>query len=58
MSTEEDVKKYLLGIIPDIGYGEDPIGFLIASHAAIRHDNKELRDRVEQLESIVENNNQ
>ena len=37
-STEElRVVEYLHKLMPDIGAGSDPIGFLIASHAALRH---------------------
>jgi len=34
---EKRVAKYLTGITPGIGAGGDPIGFLIASHAALRN---------------------
>ncbi len=35
-ADEKRVVKYLAEIIPDVGAGDDPIGFLIASHAALR----------------------
>ncbi len=31
-SDEKRVCAYLEEIIPDIGYGDDPVGFLITSH--------------------------
>ena len=38
------VKKYIVDLT-GIGYGDDPIGFLIASHAALVHERMELKAR-------------
>ncbi|GAA0267462.1 hypothetical protein LNAOJCKE_3020 [Methylorubrum aminovorans] len=35
-ADEMRVVGYLLEIAPDVGAGDDPIGFLIASHSAMR----------------------
>lgn len=35
-ADEMRVVEYLIEITPDIGAGDDPIGFLIASHSAMR----------------------
>lgn len=35
-ATEDRVGNYILSIQDEIGYGDDPVGFLIASHAALR----------------------
>lgn len=43
---EQRVVDYLLKVMPDIGAGDDPIGFLIASHAAIHHSNAALRKTI------------
>lgn len=40
---EDRVCKYLQEIAPEVGCGLDPIGFLIASHAALREDLKVLK---------------
>lgn len=37
---EERVCAYLEEIAPDIGCGDDPIGFLIASHACLVAERK------------------
>ena len=56
---ERRVCAYLQTLMPDIGCGDDPIGFLIASHAAIRQDRegiieKEIYSRIELWRSSVE----
>lgn len=42
---EQRVVDYLRSLMPDIGAGDDPIGFLIASHQALselrRHGDRE-----------------
>lgn len=46
-ALEDEVKKYLLKITNnEIGYGENPIGFLIASHAAIKYDVEKWMEEV------------
>jgi len=42
-ASELKVVSYLREIVPDIGAGDDPVAFLIASHAALRHDLTQLR---------------
>lgn len=37
---EQRVVDYLCDLTPDIGAGEDPIGFLMASHAMLVHERK------------------
>jgi hypothetical protein len=37
---EQRVVGYLAELVPEIGAGDDPIGFLIASHAALSQDLK------------------
>ena len=56
---ERRVCDYLQKLMPDIGCGDDPIGFLIASHAAIMQSRdgiieKEVYSRVELWRSSVE----
>lgn len=50
-ADERKVVEYLTKICPDIGAGDDPITFLIASHA---QQNRELRIVGRALKSINE----
>lgn len=48
------VAKYLNEIAPGIGAGEDPVGFLIASHGALRRRATELTpDELTELNSLI-----
>ena len=52
---EQRVRDYLQKINPDIGTGDDPIGFLIASHAAIMYDRDYLaRHQTDCIGKVVE----
>ena len=46
---EQRVVDYLAEIIPDVGAGDDPILFLIASHASLRSFLKEIDEKVRVL---------
>mgnify|MGYP001603933974 CR=1 FL=1 len=46
-AQEQRVCDYLQKLAPDIGCGNDPVGFLIASHAALTTDNKRYREAFE-----------
>lgn len=41
-ADEQRVVAYLAQVMPEIGAGSDPIGFLIASHRALRLRLREL----------------
>lgn len=43
---EQRVCDYLQKIVPDIGCGNDPIGFLLASHGALSRDLQDLRQQL------------
>lgn len=45
-AEEKRVCDYLQKIIPDIGCGNDPIGFLIASHSALRVSQSALKQQL------------
>ena len=44
--SEDELKviAYLQEIAPEVGAGDDPIGFLIASHRTISRENKKHKD--------------
>jgi len=44
--AEQRVAGYLTSICPDIGAGDDPIGFLMASHAQQRADMAEVAQKL------------
>lgn len=50
-ADEERIAAYLRDLLPDVGAGDDPIGFLIASHGALAADARrlaaEMREEVE-----------
>lgn len=46
---EQRVVAYLREIMPDIGAGDDPVGFLIASHASLRERVQEFRSAYEDI---------
>jgi DNA-binding phage protein len=46
---EQRVVTYLHEVMPEIGAGDDPIGFLIASHASLRERVKEFRNAYEDI---------
>lgn len=48
-ADELRIVKYLTEIAPDIGAGDDPIGFILASHAQLVHDRKDDREEIERL---------
>ena len=48
---EQRVVAYLREIMPEIGAGDDPIGFLIASHAALAD---RAREFLRAYESILD----
>ena len=45
---EQRVVEYLARIIPEIGAGFDPVGFLIASHEGLRLRSKQLAEKVDE----------
>jgi hypothetical protein len=48
------VSNYLWDLMDgQVGVGDDPVGFLIASHAAIVQDNKELRAKLEPAQNAL-----
>jgi hypothetical protein len=48
------VSNYLWDLMDgQVGVGDDPVGFLIASHAAIVQDNKELRAKLEPAQKAL-----
>jgi hypothetical protein len=49
-ADERKVVDYLTRLTPDIGAGDDPITFLIASHVALRADLAEAEAQIETLE--------
>lgn len=44
---EQRVCEYLTAIMPDIGCGMDPVGFLLASHAALVEQSSSLRAQLD-----------
>lgn len=50
-ADEQKVVDYLLEIMPEIGAGDDPIAFLIASHGSLYHTIKELKRENAQLKA-------
>ena len=41
-ANERRIVDYLMSKAPDIGGGDDPVGFLIAAHASLIAENREL----------------
>lgn len=53
-TAEDSVRNYLIEIMDNkIGVGANPIEFLIASHGALRVDNKELLGDIKVLEDEI-----
>lgn len=52
---ERRVCDYLISLSDSMGCGEDPIGFLIASHNAINEDRKKLNGEIDNLEADLAN---
>jgi hypothetical protein len=44
---ERRVVEHLMELVPDIGAGMDPVGFLIASHGGLSYRSRMLRERAE-----------
>lgn len=50
-AEEKRVGTYLNEIAPDVGWGDDPLGFLIASH---RYRNAEFKERGTEIATLTD----
>lgn len=55
-AQELRVCEYLRRVVPEIGCGVDPVGFLIASHAALREDIARLSTQCAEVSRIALSN--